>query len=86
MQPRDTTSAAFGNEDRARALHSLEMMVFDPDKHAVTFFIPQFHDIAEIDKERAVSRMLPMCLAEGRAMEWHNGLSKAVRQVINHQR
>lgn len=69
MQPRDTISPAFRNEDRPRALRSSETMAFDPDKHTVAYFIGRFHPIAEVEGERVVLRILPIYLADGQAIE-----------------
>ena len=70
-------------EERPRSLRPSDIMIFDPVKHTVAFFIRRFSHIADIEGERAVLRVLPMCLAEGQAMEWHNSLSDTVRREMN---
>lgn len=57
-------------------------MMYDPEKTAITFFIRRFRHIANIEGERPVLRVLPMCL-EGDAVEWHNSLSDVVLQDMN---
>ncbi|KAI9748796.1 MAG: hypothetical protein M4579_007115 [Chaenotheca gracillima] len=63
-------------------LRPSDIMIFDPEKHAVTFFVRRIRQITDLEGEAPVLRTLPMCL-EGRALEWHNGLSEDTLRLMN---
>ena len=76
------TAFLFFTKERTR-LRSIDIMIFDSNKHTITFFIRRFNHIAKIEDERLVLRILLMCLVEERTMKWYNELFNIVRIEIN---
>jgi hypothetical protein len=69
----------FGSKSRVRPN---DIMVFDPHETKVAFFVRRCQHMAEIEGERAILRVLPMCL-KGEALEWYTSLSDPVRRQMN---
>ena len=80
--PEDQLDANPPRAPQPRALRPQDIMMYDPAKQTVGFFIRRFRHIAELEGHRAVLRVLPLCL-ENDALEWHNGLSPTVQHEMN---
>ena len=69
--------------NRKNRLQPGDIMNFDPAELNVAFFIRRCEQIAEMEGERAVLRVLPRCL-KGEALEWYTSLASDLRTRMNH--
>jgi hypothetical protein len=63
-------------------LRFTNIMLFNSEKHSIAFFIKRFHHIAKLEELDSVLRILSMCFFES-VLEWHNSLSRIIRQEMN---
>ena len=69
-------------EPKGNRLLPVDVMLFDPAEGNVAFFTRRFRQIADLEGDRAVIRVLPMCL-KGEALEWYTALDLESRTKMN---
>jgi hypothetical protein len=70
------------DEDCPVKIRPNDFMIFDPSETKVTFFVRRCQQIAALEGDKAVLRVLPMCL-KGEALEWYTSLSEPLRREMN---
>ena len=69
-------------QSRESHLRPNDVMLYDPAETNVALFTRRCHQIAEREGERAVLRVLPMCL-KGEVLEWYTSLGAELRIKMN---
>jgi hypothetical protein len=75
-------SAATDVDHQRSKLRANDVMLWDPAKYSVRFFIDRLESVAAVEGVTAVLRVLPLCLT-GDALDWHTSLPRYVQDQMN---